>query len=83
MSQGFWVGKIVDRNEFDIAVLERSSKYVSPDTSESVDSYFDCHLASENLMKTPRGRVLVVERKENGNRELKNAANCGQPTTEN
>ncbi len=47
MGQGLGVGEIVDRHEFDIAVIERSAKHVSPDASESVDSYFNCHFASE------------------------------------
>ena len=52
MGQGFGVGEIVNGNEFDIFVIERSAKNVSPDASESVDSYFNCHLASRNLVKT-------------------------------
>ncbi len=50
VSQGFGIGEIVDRNEFDIAVIERSSEHVSPDASESVDAYFNCHFASEKLV---------------------------------
>ncbi len=50
MSQGFWVGKVVDRNEFDIAVIERSPEHVSPDASESIDSYFNCHVTSKIVM---------------------------------
>jgi hypothetical protein len=84
MSQSFWIGQVVDRNEFDIAVTERSAKNVSPDTSESVDSYLDCHFASRKFGEHT-GRRMLIERKEEGNREAKNAANCGrrQLTTDN
>jgi len=44
------VGEIVDRYEFDIAVIERSSEHVPPDASESVDAYLNCHFASQNLV---------------------------------
>ena len=49
VGQGFGIGKIVDRHEFDVAVIERSSEHVPPDASESVDAYFNCHFSSEKL----------------------------------
>jgi hypothetical protein len=52
VSQGFGVGKVVDRHEFDVAVIERSSKHVSPDASESVDAYFYRHFSSGSLLTT-------------------------------
>ena len=51
VSQSLGIGEIVDRDEFDIAVIERSSEHVPPDASESVDAYLDCHVASENVMR--------------------------------
>ena len=63
MGQGFGVGEIVNGNKFDVFVIERSAKHVSPDASESVDSYFNCHVASRNLVKTREPIRPVMERK--------------------
>src|SRR4029077_6319 len=65
MSQRLRIGKVVDRNEFDIAVIERSPEHISPDASESVDSYFNCHVASEIVVKNRNlpiwdGRKMVT-----------------------
>ena len=57
VGQSLGIGQIVDRHEFDIAVIERSSEHVAPDASESVDAYLDCHLASENLMYRSPGKL--------------------------
>ena len=76
MSQSLGVGKIVDRHEFDVAVIERSSKHVSPDASESVDAYFNSHFSSGSLTYDSDGNCQTFKWNENVNRELKNAANA-------
>jgi hypothetical protein len=65
MGQGFGVSEVIDRHEFDIAVMERSSEHVPPDASESVDAYFNCHSSSGTLtLGTDRKLLdLEVERK--------------------
>ena len=45
MSEGLRVGEIVDCDEFDVGIVERGAHYVAPDTSKTVNAYFDSHLA--------------------------------------
>src|SRR6185437_6801361 len=46
VGQGFGIGKVVDRHKFDVSVIEGGAQHVAPDAPESVDPYFDCHIAS-------------------------------------
>ena len=43
MRQRLRIGKIVDRHEFQIRVIERGAQNVAADASEAVDANFDCH----------------------------------------
>ena len=46
MRKSLGVGYVIDRNEVDIAAIERCPKDVPPDAPEAVDAYFDCHSSS-------------------------------------
>src|SRR5438105_7140570 len=63
MCEGFWVGKIVDRNELKIGIVERGAQYVAADASKTIDSYSDSHVASERVMETWRKNCGNVDRK--------------------
>jgi hypothetical protein len=45
VSERFRVGEIVRRHEFDVAVVQSRTNYVTADAAESIDSNFDCHFS--------------------------------------
>src|SRR5581483_11636476 len=49
MSQSLGFGQIVDRDELQVGILERSAQYVTADSSKTINTYFDCHVSSVNL----------------------------------
>src|ERR1700690_596591 len=57
MGEGLGIGEIVDGNELDVGIVERSSHYVAADASKTVDANFNCHLASRMMMKSLQKRV--------------------------
>src|SRR3954471_3129453 len=46
MSQSFRIGQVIHRYELKIRVVQRSAQNIATDASKSIDTYFDCHLAS-------------------------------------
>jgi len=46
MSQGLGLGQVVDGDDVDVGIVQRSAINVASDTSETVDTYFDSHVAS-------------------------------------
>src|SRR5271170_3289461 len=57
------IGEIVDRHEFDIGILERGAQNIAPDASETVNAYFNSHLASVMMMKIQPKRMRGREHK--------------------
>ena len=51
MGQSFRVRQIVDRDEFQIFVVERRPQHIAPDASESIDANLYCHVSSEGICK--------------------------------
>ena len=45
---GFNRAKVVDRDDFDVCAprFDDRPQYVAPDTSKTIDCYFDCHVAA-------------------------------------
>ena len=46
MRQRFRIGEVVDRHEVEVLVGERGAKNIAADAAETVNAYFDCHVAS-------------------------------------
>jgi hypothetical protein len=59
MGERFRIRQIVDRDPFDGRVSLRGPDDVSPDSSETVDPYSDCHL-SFLLHLSPRSRQAMM-----------------------
>ena len=57
MGQRLGVGEIVDRDEFQVRVIERRTKNVAADAPEAVDAYFDCHSTSSE--KIPLRNAVI------------------------
>src|SRR5579863_6494513 len=51
VSESFGVREIVDCDEFDVGIIERGAQYVASDAAETVNAYFNSHLASVRMMK--------------------------------
>src|SRR5258707_1407236 len=46
MREGLGIGDVVDGNELNVAVINRSTHDVAPDAAEAVDTYLDGHSSS-------------------------------------
>ena len=51
MGQRFRIGQIVDRDEIQVWIFERSAQNVAADSSEAIDANFNCHVSSVRFMK--------------------------------
>jgi hypothetical protein len=57
MGQRLGIREVVDRDEVQVWVFQRSAQYVAADSSESIDANFDCHVSSVEFMKASSGLV--------------------------
>ena len=60
MREGFGVGKIVDRYEFDLRIVERGADDIAAYAAEAVNTYFHGHGSGES----PSDVTLLVFRGE-------------------
>ena len=51
VGQRFRIGQIVDRDEVQVGIFQRSAQDIAADSSEAIDAYFDCHVSSVRFMR--------------------------------